>query len=115
MKLDDITLSKAYAIWKAASTFDSTVYDIMQFIIKQEDVRVLINRNPTLNFYSMLLMKIRQIKPDGNDYALSIPLSILPGLNADFDGDGVPNKDVSENLFNCWKLLLGYQYQSVII
>jgi hypothetical protein len=100
MKLDDITLSKAYAIWKAASTFDSKVYDIMQFIIKQEDVRVLINRNPTLNFYSMLLMKSRQIKPDGNDYALSIPLSILPGLNADFDGDilniiGMMDKSIS--------------------
>lgn len=35
----------------------------------------------------MLLMKIRKIKPDGDDYALSVPLSILPGLNADFDGD----------------------------
>ena len=35
----------------------------------------------------MLLMKIRKVKPDGNDYILSVPLSILPGLNADFDGD----------------------------
>lgn len=35
----------------------------------------------------MLLMNIRQVKPDGGDYSLSVPLSILPGLNADFDGD----------------------------
>ena len=48
MKLDDITLSKAYSIWKAASTFNEKVYDIMQYIIHAEDVRVLINRNPTL-------------------------------------------------------------------
>ena len=32
-------------------------------------------------------MKIRKIKHDANDYCLSVPLSILPGLNADFDGD----------------------------
>ena len=35
----------------------------------------------------MLLMDIRKVKRDGSDYALSVPLSILPGLNADFDGD----------------------------
>lgn len=48
----------------------------------------------------MLLMKIRKIKPDGDDYALSVPLSILPGLNADFDGDilnliGMLDKSIS--------------------
>lgn len=31
----------------------------------------------------MLLMDVRQVKKDGSDYALSVPLSILPGLNAD--------------------------------
>lgn len=87
MKLDDIMLSKAYTIWKEASKFNEKVYNIMMYIIRKEDVRILINRNPTLNFYSMLLMKVRMIKPSGTDYALSVPLSILPGLNADFDGD----------------------------
>ena len=57
------------------------------FIVKKDKPMVLINRNPTLNFYSMLLMKIRQVKHDGDDYTLSVGLSILPGLNADFDGD----------------------------
>ena len=28
-------------------------------------------------------MKIRYVKPDDDDYCLSVPLSILPGLNAD--------------------------------
>ena len=48
MKLEDITLSKAYAIWKEASSYDEKVYEIMMYIIKKCDVRVLINRNPTL-------------------------------------------------------------------
>lgn len=97
MKLDDISLSKAYNIWKEASTFNTKVYDVMQYIIEKEDVRVLINRNPTLNFYSMLLMKIRRIKPDGTDYSLSVPLSISPIT--------VMSRI---NSFNCWKLSLGY-------
>lgn len=32
-------------------------------------------------------MHVRQIKADDSDYTMSVPLSILPGLNADFDGD----------------------------
>lgn len=72
MKINDITLAKAHNIWKRASKFDPKVYDIMQFIIQYADVRVLINRNPTLNYYSMLLMKIREVKPDDRDYALSV-------------------------------------------
>jgi DNA-directed RNA polymerase beta' subunit len=79
MKLDDVTLSNAYAQWREASTFNEKTYQIMQYIIEREDTRILINRNPTLNFYSMLLMKIRKVKHDGEDYALSVPLSILPG------------------------------------
>ena len=102
MKLEDITLSKAYAIWKEASNYDEKVYEIMMYIIKKCDVRVLINRNPTLNYYSMLLMKIRKVKPDGEDYILSVPLSILPGLNADFDGD--ERFKMSPNSFNCWDI-----------
>ena len=35
----------------------------------------------------MLLMHVRQIKADDSDYTMSVPLSILPGLNADFDGE----------------------------
>ena len=88
MKLDDIPLAKAYAIWRNAYHFDEKVYDIMTFIINHDDnVRILINRNPTLNYYSMLLMKIRKINKDDQNFCLEVPLSILPGLNADFDGD----------------------------
>lgn len=100
MKLEDITLSKAHSIWKAASTFNKKVYNIMMYIVERAECKVLINRNPTLNYYSMLLMKIRKVKPDDDDYALSVPLSILPGLKADFDGDilnliGMVDKSIS--------------------
>lgn len=87
MKIENITLSKAYEIWCKATEFDERVYKIMNYIIETEDTRCLINRNPTLNFYSMLLMKIRKIEPSADVYSMSVPLEILPGLNADFDGD----------------------------
>ncbi|MDE7088764.1 MAG: hypothetical protein K2O54_01455, partial [Prevotella sp.] len=70
-----------------AYKFNPRIYEIMQFMIKKDDVRILMNRNPTLNYYSILLMKVRSVKKDINDYTLSVPISVLPGLNADFDGD----------------------------
>ena len=96
MKVEDITLSKALSIWEKSYIFDQKVYDIMEYIRKKEDPRVLINRNPTLNYCSMLLMRIRKIKPDDSDYCLSVPLSILPGLNADW----MP-KSGSERVVTC--------------
>lgn len=87
MKMDDISLSKAYYRWSRAHVFDSQIYEVMKFIIQKEKPKVLINRNPTLNYYSMLLMSIRDVKRSIDDYTLSVPLSVLPGLNADFDGD----------------------------
>jgi len=72
MILDDISLSKAYAIWKSASTYNQKVRDVMQYIVDKDEVRALINRNPTLNYYSMILMRIRTVKPDGQNFALSV-------------------------------------------
>ena len=48
----------------------------MMMIVKKEEVTLLINRNPTLNYYSMLLLKVRRVKRSGTDYCLSVPLSI---------------------------------------
>lgn len=88
MVTEDCTLNKAFTQWNAARIrFSSKVYEIMQYILQKEQPMILLNRNPTLNYYSMLLLKIRSVKRDFNDYTLSVPLAILPGLNADFDGD----------------------------
>lgn len=99
MKMDDTSLSKAYYEWKEAYKFNQRVYEIMQFIVKREKAKILMNRNPTLNYYSMLLMNVRNVKKDIEDFTLSVPLSVLPGLNADFDGDilniiGMMNKEL---------------------
>ena len=48
MQIDGISLSKANQIWTRAYRFDKRVYEIMQFILKKEKPKILINRNPTL-------------------------------------------------------------------
>lgn len=87
MKLNNISMAEANSIWEAGYNFDEQVYQIMQFIVEKERPMFIINRNPTINYYSMILMKVRNVKRGKDDYTLAVPLSILPGLNADFDGD----------------------------
>ncbi len=86
-KLNDISLAEANEIWESAYIFDEQVYQIMNYIIEKKKPMILLNRNPTINYYSLVFMKIRKVKRDPNDYTLSVPLGILAGLNADFDGD----------------------------
>lgn len=77
-------LNVAYAEWCEAKVYYSEkIYQIMMNIIKNDAPKILLNRNPTLNYYSMLLLNIREVKKDFDDYTLSVPFAILPGLNAD--------------------------------
>lgn len=77
MKMDDMNLAQAYFEWMNSDTFfNNRIYEIMQFIIKKEKTKILMNRNPTLNYYSMLLMRIRKVKKDFSDWTLSVPLSV---------------------------------------
>ena len=87
VKLYDINVSKAKDIWNNAIYYDEIVYDVMKHIITNDNIYLLINRNPTLNYYSMLRLKVRDIHHSKSDYSLAVPLGILDGLNADFDGD----------------------------
>lgn len=87
MQQDHIPLRKAADRWKKSYIFDPYIYEIMKFIIKKDKPMILMNRNPTLNFYSILLLRVRKVKEDPEDRTLSVGLSVLPGLNADFDGD----------------------------
>lgn len=74
----------------------------MMMIVEKENVSLLINRNPTLNYYSMLLLKVRKVKRSGTDYCLSVPLSILPGLNA--------QGGCFKTYLTCGELLMIYYY-----
>lgn len=45
---EDLSMSEAEDRWEKSFSFDAKIYEIMQLIIKNEDISVLINRNPTL-------------------------------------------------------------------
>ena len=98
-KVDGLTYPQALEEWERGRSYSDKIYYIMQYILKTIKLNSLINRNPTLNYYSMLRMKIRKVKRDASDYTMSVPLSCLPGLNADFDGDilniiGISTKEI---------------------
>lgn len=72
-----------------SSKRDDKIYAIMQKILEErgDTLRVLINRNPTLDLGSIQCMKIVHINPDPKDYTLAIPLTSLKPMSGDFDGD----------------------------
>ena len=83
----DIPHPQIWSIWREAVVyFDDRVYKIMQYMI-DKGIYCEINRNPTINYGSQLVVKVAKVKADVNDYTMSLPESILKLLNADFDGE----------------------------
>lgn len=60
------------------------VVDILQEIL-DEDQWIMILREPTNNMASIEIARVRRFKRD--DDTISLPQEVLPGMNADFDGD----------------------------
>jgi DNA-directed RNA polymerase beta' subunit len=86
-KVYSIPYHEAYKIWyRSLLEKDENVYKIIQSIIDYEEVGIpiIINRNPTINFGS--IMQVYCIGINDN-YTMSISLQILKFLGADFDGD----------------------------
>ena len=84
----NITQSQAYDEWyKGCIKYSEKIYKIIKMMIKKDQTYVVINRPPTIDLGSMLQMKIVDVTRDINDLTMSIPLMVLVGLNADFDGD----------------------------
>ena len=102
-RMNNCTLAQAKYLWETHHECDPMMLKIMRAIVKKERLCVIINRNPTLNYYSILRMYIRDIKEDDGDYTLSVPMSVKK------------EEGPTINLFNCWNNLLGQKYQSVTI
>jgi DNA-directed RNA polymerase beta' subunit len=84
-QMSDISENEAYDQWfRATISFNRKIYEIMKYLIKKRKPHVIINRNPTINYGSMLLMKVVDIKDEyKDDYTMSLPIQILNVLNAD--------------------------------
>ena len=89
-KTEGITTNQALLYVESCKThFDKKLYSYMMEIKNKSKygLKVLLNRNPTINIGSILCMGIDKIKDDYNDLTLSIPNKILGPLAADYDGD----------------------------
>ena len=91
------TITKSLNFLKSKFQYDPYVYSLMMKIIDEESPEIILNRNPTITYGSILLMKIRKVKPNSDDLTLAIPSAILPGLKS-FPA-------LSPNLSNCGKLI----------
>lgn len=85
VKLGNLTENEAYEQWfKARIQYNPKIYEIMNYILKKRKPKVIINRNPTINYGSLLCVKIKSIKNQfSEDFTMSLPVQILNVMNAD--------------------------------
>lgn len=68
---------------------DEAIYSIMEMLVDKFEggLRILINRNPTLDLGSIQCMHIVHVTKNARNKTMAIPLTSLKPMNADFDGD----------------------------
>jgi DNA-directed RNA polymerase beta' subunit len=89
-KIDGINVREANSMLDAAQRkFSKRIWILMNYLLKNSKCppRILIQRSPSLLPEAIRMMKIKEIKKDFYDLTMSIPVTILNGLGADFDGD----------------------------
>jgi len=85
---ENISLKEAEKEWyKASLKYDDKVWKIMKKMVNDNEVGVLLNRNPTINYGSILYLKVADVKKDFSDVTMSLHNSVLTVLAGDYDGD----------------------------
>lgn len=78
---EGITLKQAEKVWFDATLgFSEKIWKIMKKMITDNEVGVLLNRNPTIAYGSILYLKVADIKKNFDDVTMSIHNSILTCL-----------------------------------
>lgn len=83
----------------ATMHYDPEIDDIFKKIIADSDgmgPAMMLNRNPTLSSKSMQLLQITKVKTDLKDVTIGISVLILVSFNADFDGDALNGKLITD-------------------
>lgn len=89
-KLNDLTINEAYILWKQATLqFNKRIYKIMDYMVKNYNIHILLNRNPTIAYGGIMRMRIRKIKKTYDDLTLCVPINSLGAFAGDFDGDAL--------------------------
>lgn len=80
----NITENQAHAEWyQACITYSEKVYKLIKIMIKDEETYCVINRPPTIDWGSMIQVRIIDVTKEIDDLTMSISLMDLPGFNAD--------------------------------
>lgn len=89
VRINNVSVSDAmHQVAMAAIVYNEKIHEMMNYLLKTEDRYVIINRNPTINYGSMLCVRIKSVTHTSEDnYTMSMPEQILTVMNADFDGD----------------------------
>lgn len=70
---------------KATLSFDEKIWKIMKKMIRDNEVGVLLNRNPTISYGSILYLRVIDVKRDYSDITMSLHNNILTCLAGDYD------------------------------
>jgi hypothetical protein len=82
----NITYAEAYKKWYYATLkVDPRVLDILNNLIKMDKIHVLINRNPTIHYESIVWKRVVGVNTDSS--VMGLDQYVLVGLAADYDGD----------------------------
>lgn len=83
-----ITENETHTLWhNAMINYNNTFYQAMMHIVKNFDPCIILNRNPTINYGSLICVNIIDISPDLECYTMKLSIQTLVEFNADFDGD----------------------------
>lgn len=66
------TITKASNFLASKFNYDPYVYDVMMRIINEDGIKLILNRNPTITYGSILQMRVRSIKKDADDWTLNL-------------------------------------------
>jgi hypothetical protein len=98
----NLNYSEANNFWNEAIThFNKELYSYMIELLNKtkSGLRILFNRNPSINFGSILNLLIVGIKQDYDDLTASISNNILAPLGGDYDGDTLNIIPLLDNSF----------------
>lgn len=87
-RMYDISHKAAYNIWREATMqYSEKVYNILVHILNLTPRIMSLYRNPSINYGSKFVCKIRRITKGIDDCCLVLNPNVLIKPNADFDGD----------------------------
>lgn len=98
---DKLSVNNALTRFNCALTnYDPRIEEILHEIIynyPDHRLPVLIGRNPTIEYGSIMLLFVREFKTDPKDQTLAISATIVGPANIDFDGDELYGIYIFEN------------------